>query len=117
MPTGFDRVLRILLGIPEKEVGKVIAGIVAIKVKLPLGISEIILDLLIKSPAPSELELMRAFCPGNIVAKLIIVRFINPWRPVGCVVCASAAIQVNRRNAVACIRASKQSIEGKARWS
>jgi len=55
VPAGLNGVFFILLGIAKQEVGKVIAREVAVKIELTFGVCEVILDLLIESPAESHL--------------------------------------------------------------
>ena len=106
------RILGIILGVAEQEVGKVIARVEAVEAEVTLGVGEGVLPLAVKRPAKPKLQLMRALGPGNVIADLVIVRFVIPRRPVGGVVGSRAATEINRRNAGVHVRSRKQPVEG-----
>src|SRR6202021_2892033 len=72
----------IALGIAKEEIGEVIAGESTVKAETALGLTEQILGLLVKSPAPTELELVSAVGPRDVIADLVVVGLIFP-RPAG----------------------------------
>ena len=75
-----------------------------IEAETTLGLTEEVLSLLVKCPAPTELELVGAMCPGDIVADLIVIGLVVP-RPAGDFeVRAAAAAQVDVGNAVQVVR-------------
>src|SRR5262245_63846423 len=113
----FERVLLVLLRVAEQEIGKVAARKRTVKSKPALGIGEVVLNLLVDGPACAELELMRAFGPGNIVANLVIVRRVVPRLPVDGVVRAVGSAQVDRGDTVVYVLAdvSKDAIKGEVR--
>ena len=100
VPAGFDRVFFILLGIAEQEIGKVVTGEIAVEVEIALRCWQNNPALFVKRPAESELKLVRALGPGNVIAKLVIVGGVIPRRPIRSEVGSGAAIQVDRGNAI-----------------
>src|SRR5882757_9673463 len=89
---GLHRILLILLGITEEVVGKIIACEGPVELERALRISKVILNLFVDRPTETKLELVRALRQGNIVSELVVVRLIDPRRPVRCVGASSAAI-------------------------
>src|ERR1700747_2131548 len=73
-----DCKLLILLRVAEKIVGEVIASECPVKGKAALGLSKQILNLLVESPASTNLELVRSLSPRNVVADLVVVGLIDP---------------------------------------
>ena len=90
----------IAFGIAKEEIGEVVAGESTVKAETALGLTEQILGLLVKSPAPTELELVSALSPRNVIADLVIVGLVFP-RPAGNFeVRAGGAVQVDVGDAV-----------------
>src|ERR1700727_216751 len=115
MSTDLVSVLGIRLRVAEKEVSIVVTGKRTVEVKVALGVGESILNLGIQRPAESELQLVRALGPREVVANLVIVRVVVPGSPVRCVVRARNSVQVHGRDTAVLIRPTKQAIEGKVR--
>src|SRR5450755_2974733 len=93
------REFAVRVAITEQEIREVVAGVLAIEVEGALCIAEQILDFLIEGPAASNFELVRALGPGDVVAYLVIVRFVVP-RPTGDIKIRSCrACQVDAWNA------------------
>src|SRR5262249_51508119 len=77
--------------------------------------AEQVLDFLVECPAESEAKLMRSLGPGQVVADLVVVGFVDP-RPAGDFkVRSGAAVQVYVRDAVKVVGAAKQPGSGKSR--
>ena len=108
MTVVLNRKLVIRLSVTQQEIGKVNPGIVIVEGEEALGLTEQILDLLIKGPAGAHLELMRSLGPGNVVANLVIVRLVVPGPTGRGVFGAGTAIQFDFRDAVEVVRARKQ---------
>ena len=66
-------------------------------------------------PAESKLQLVRTLRPGNIVAKLVVVRFVIPRSPVRRIVRARDSVQIDGRNALERVRSGEQAVELEAR--
>ena len=97
----------IAFGVAKQEVGEVVAGESTVKAETALGLTEQILRLLVESPAPTELELVSAVGPREVITDLVIVGLVVP-RPAGDFeVRAGGAVQVDVGDAVVVVRSSE----------
>ena len=112
LPGDLSRVFGVLLGITEQEIRKVITAETSVEIEVPFGIGKSILALLVERPTDPKLQLVRSLGPGNIIANLVVVRLVDPRRPVGGVVGSSRAIQIDRRDAGIDVRSGKQAVKG-----
>ena len=117
LPANLSRVFGVLLRITEQEIREVIPAETSVEIEVSFGIGKGILALFIERPTGPELQLVRSLGQGNIIANLVVVRLVNPRRPVGSVVGSSHAIQIDRRDAGIDVRSGKQPVEGEARGS
>ncbi len=81
-----DAKLVITGGGAKQEVSEAVSGetlgICALERECALGRSEKVLDFLVARPASADLETVRTFLPGEVVADLVTVSSVNP-RPAG----------------------------------
>ena len=67
------------------------AGERTIELEVAFRVRECVLGLLVDCPAKAKLQLMRSLGPRDVIAELVIVRFVDPGRPVcGVVSCPYA---------------------------
>src|SRR5580692_1703014 len=71
--------LLISIGIPEQEISVAVSGESAVEIVSALGLTEQILDLLVKCPAATKLKLMGSLGPGDVVANLVVIGLVVPW--------------------------------------
>jgi hypothetical protein len=98
MTRALNRILVVGLAITEQVICEVISRVGTVKVEPTLRVLEPILHLLVESPTAAHLRLVTALGPGNVIANLIAVRNVVPWRPVRCVLRTGATVQVDGRN-------------------
>ena len=99
----------------EEQIGKAIASvrpIVTRKAECTLSRAEQVLDFLVDCPAAAKLKLMRAVGPGNIVADLVVVRFVHPGPAGDLEVRAALAVEGNVGNARQIVRTGEQTRTG-----
>src|SRR5690348_6118705 len=80
-----DGKLAVTGGGAEQEISEAISSVdlvVALERECAQRRSKELLLLLVKRPAPTDFDLMRAFRPGDVVANLVTVSGIDP-RPAG----------------------------------
>ena len=68
--------------VAEEEICEVIAGECTVEIERTLRCTEEILHFFVQCPACTNLDLVRPFGPGYVVAELIVIRLIVP-RPTG----------------------------------
>ncbi len=73
-----NRKLVVLLGVTQEEISKINTGIGVVEGEPPLSCAKKILDLLVERPAATDLELMRSLGPRDVIANLVVVRFVVP---------------------------------------
>ena len=105
-------ILTVVLSVAEDEVGIVQSALRisrasasrcrgrSVKSEAALRFRKVVLDLFVDCPAKPELELVRAFGPGQIIADLIVIRGVVPRHPIDGVVGVGAPGQIDVRDAV-----------------
>ena len=104
------------VGVAQQEVGEIVAREGPVEIELTLGVAEQILVLLVDGPASAELELMRPFGPGNILANLVVVAPVVPREAGDVIVGAGRTAKVDAGNAVAVV-AREQLGNRAGRWA
>src|SRR5205807_5240141 len=87
----------------QQVVSEIVAGICVVEGIRALCSTEQVLNLLVECPASTDLELVGALRPGDVVPNLVIVGLISPRptrvRKIG----SSHAAELNSRNATAIV--------------
>src|SRR6185312_273817 len=113
LASDLNGIFAVALRVAKQIVSKGVARELSVEGKVTLRVSESILGFLVDCPTGAHFDLVRTLGPGDVIAQLIVIRFIVPRSPVGSVIRDTA--EVNRRNAASHVGTGEQTIKGKAR--